>query len=385
MKLGSQGNGALESLLESLTDACLILDEKDRIHLANERARQMLSLPEDPRDLHLSQFVQNPKFQAMMARARDLAGGLQRELTVDLPRERSMEQRYLAVSMGAVQLKESGPPHLRILIRDETERQAVDRMRKDFVANASQELRTPLSIINGYLENLVDGVVDDPAQMRKCLLTMRRHSERIARIAEDMLTLATFEAACDEIGPRRLRQSKFSISDCVNDVLERLHPAIEAVHASIQVEIAPDADLLAGDRFYWDQVIFNLVENALKENVRGLVIKIECRRAGRQIQLSIRDNGVGIPREDLPFVFRRFYRVAQDQSPKARGAGLGLSLVRRAVEAHGGTITVDSNPAAETIFTIVLPDVEALPKGDPALDEPAEGNEEQLVLADEHS
>ena len=117
------------------------------------------------------------------------------------------------------------------------------------------------------------------------------------------------------------------------------------------------ADQIRGDRFYWDQILFNLIENALKENKPGnLVISVTMERDGAASVIRIADNGIGIPRADLPFIFKLFYRVAKHHSQKIKGTGLGLSIVRRAVEAHGGTIGVDSTLGLETVFTIRLPD-----------------------------
>ncbi|RYD30897.1 MAG: ATP-binding protein, partial [Verrucomicrobiaceae bacterium] len=121
-----------------------------------------------------------------------------------------------------------------------------------------------------------------------------------------------------------------------------------------------NSDELAGDRFYWDQVFFNLIENALKENLADgrLVITVSLTRTPQEAVIRIRDNGVGIPRADLPFIFKRFYRVAKHHSQQIKGTGLGLSIVRRAIEAHGGSIGVESTLGVETIFTIRLPEPE---------------------------
>jgi signal transduction histidine kinase len=271
-----------------------------------------------------------------------------------------LEERYLVVSAAPVRLfGQDGPDHLRVVIRDETDRHETEQIRKDFVANASHELRTPLSIINGYLENLLDGVIDDPVMTVKSLQTMQKHGERIARIVEDMLTLSKFESA-SEGGPAGLRQSSFSCRECMEDVIDRLGPKIEEKKARVELQFPADgSDVIEADRFYWDQIFFNLIENALKENQADgkLILTISFNRTKGESVICIRDNGVGIPRADLPFIFKRFYRVAKHHSQTIKGTGLGLSIVRRAIESHGGTITVDSTLGVETIFTIRLPDL----------------------------
>ena len=131
---------------------------------------------------------------------------------------------------------------------------------------------------------------------------------------------------------------------------------IEEKKASVIVSIPDSSQELAGDRFYWDQVFFNLIENALKENDReDFEVNVTVEATDEGHRMCVRDNGVGIPRSHLPYVFKRFYRVAKHRGTEIKGTGLGLSIVKRAVEAHGGKIEVTSRPGIETVFTILLP------------------------------
>ncbi len=249
-----------------------------------------------------------------------------------------------------------GGPFTRVIIRDVTAEHQTDQIRKDFVANASHELRTPMAIINGYLENLLDDdMVDDPKMARRFLSVMRKHAERISRIVEDMLVISRLEsgeAAALKIEPFRFRS-------CVNDVLERLESVIRAQQAEIRVTMDNEDLTLEGDRFYWTQVLFNLVENALKQNPHpGLQVGIGCRTDAGATHIWVTDNGIGIPSSALPHIFRRFYRVEKHHSQhEIKGTGLGLSIVKRAIEAHGGHIAVTSIPGRETKFHITLPGI----------------------------
>jgi signal transduction histidine kinase len=214
-----------------------------------------------------------------------------------------------------------------------------------------------LSIINGYIENLLDGIMTDQVAMRRALVTMQKHGDRIGRIVEDMLTISKFESVGGE-KIRELRQTTFDCRACLDDVVDRLDPVIEETRAKVTIDIPDDAREIAGDRFYWDQVFFNLIENALKENSEqgGLNVVIRGRRGDDgTLTLTLSDDGVGIPGVDQPFVFKRFYRVSKHHSKAVKGTGLGLSIVKRAIEAHGGTISLSSTPGVETVFTITLP------------------------------
>ena len=230
----------------------------------------------------------------------------------------------------------------------------LEQVRKDFVSNASHELRTPLAIINGYLENLLDDhLIDDPAMARRFLTIMRKHTDRISHIVEDMLVISRLESG----EANTLKIEPFRFGSCVKDVLERLEHVIRNQNADMIVTI-PNPDLvMQGDRFYWTQVLFNLVENALKQNpCGGLRVEIGCEQAGEDIHIWVADNGVGIPDADLPHIFRRFFRVEKHHSQhEIKGTGLGLSIVKRAIEAHGGVIGVTSKPGCETKFLITLP------------------------------
>jgi len=239
------------------------------------------------------------------------------------------------------------------MMRDITADIYADQVRQDFVANASHELRTPLSIISGYLENLVeDGGLDNKELARKMLDTMGRHVVRINDIVEGMLEISKLESG--DSAP--LKISNFDLAACIDDIAERLELVIEKQEAKLKID-APDISLI-GDRFYWTQVLFNLVENALKQNTtRPLTVKISAKQnSAEQITVKVSDNGIGIPAADLPFIFRRFYRVEKHHSQnQIKGTGLGLSIVKRAIQAHGGTISAESIPGEKTTFTIIVP------------------------------
>lgn len=240
-----------------------------------------------------------------------------------------------------------------LIMRDITPGVHSDQVRQDFVANASHELRTPLSIISGYLENLTEeGGLDDPALAAKMLDTMVRHVTRINRIVEDMLVISRLES--DDAAPLNLAPFKFA--HCVQDIIERLDLVIAKQNARVEVEV-PDIEIV-GDQFYWTQILFNLVENALKQNPNmPLKVKIKASRDDEgNVTVRVSDNGIGIPGSDLPFIFKRFYRVEKHHSQtQVKGTGLGLSIVLRAVEAHQGTITATSTPGVKTAFTIKVP------------------------------
>jgi signal transduction histidine kinase len=240
------------------------------------------------------------------------------------------------------------------MFRDITNQLETEQIRRDFVANASHELRTPLSIINGYLETMDNVDIDlNQAMSRRAVHTMRKHGDRISRIVEDMLTISKLENANN-----LLKFDAFDLRHSLDEMISQLMPMIEENHASIKVNSDPDEVwMLEGDRHYWDQIFFNLIENAVKQNrSQGLEITVDLTSQDGRYCIKIEDNGIGIPTADIPLIFKRFYRVEKHHAQsKTTGTGLGLSIVKRAVEAHSGSIAVKSEPGILTTFTISIP------------------------------
>jgi len=345
-------------LLDALGDAFLLVDADANIRFANEAARALFG----HREL-LNRPVREAFLDPRLADAllRCLATGEPVQSRVVLPQQTSprgdLETRGVnAWIIDAAQLTNpaGGTTTTRVIIRDVTAEHQIEQVRKDFVANASHELRTPLAIINGYLENLLDDdMLEEPEMARRFLTVMRKHSDRISRIVEDMLVISKLESG----EANALKVEPFKFRSCIKDILERLESVIRNQHAEVTVTMPDPLLVMQGDRFYWTQVLFNLVENALKQNpYPGLRVEVGCEAAGEHIRIWVADNGVGIPSADLPHIFRRFFRVEKHHSQQEiKGTGLGLSIVKRAIEAHGGTIGVTSVPGSETKFLITVP------------------------------
>jgi two-component system phosphate regulon sensor histidine kinase PhoR len=230
---------------------------------------------------------------------------------------------------------------------------ASDQETQNFVANAVHEIKTPLSIILGYLENLREpATLDDKDLTQSVLDVMDRHVVRINRIVDEMLIISKLETR----RKNSLDRGLFNIASCARDVIERLEIVIKKQQVDFDIQI-PELEI-SGDQFYWSQILFNLIENSLKQNPdTAIKIRISAElNSDESFTIRVYDNGIGIPPPDLPFIFKPFYRVKKHH-PKnhIKGTGLGLSIVKQAVEAHGGTITVRSIPNVETLFVIVVP------------------------------
>jgi signal transduction histidine kinase len=346
-------------LLNAFPDPFFIVDAQGMVLHANQAAAAVFG-PPAPVGRPVLETLRDARLAAPYLECRDT--NLPASMQIPLPPEAAPDRNAPASSgenlwlVDAAPIPASGdPPLIRLLLRDLSAGHRLDQIRKDFVANASHELRTPITLVDGYLETFLDApeLLDDRDTALRYLGIMRKHTGRIARIIEDMLLISRIEAG----DASALKLETFSLQECVQDIVDRLEALIREQKAEVRIELHDPAATLHGDRFYWAQILFNLIENALKQNPQpGLKVTIRSNSTAGELRVSVIDNGIGIPAADLPFIFKRFYRVEKHHSQnQIKGTGLGLSIVKRAVEAHGGTITCESAPGIRTVFRITLP------------------------------
>ena len=338
--------------LEALGEAFLLIGPSGHIVLANTLARELFQ-EERLEGRKVGSLVCNQELLGHVQEAFDTDGPVAKEFTLSAVNSPGGVQNGITAWHLDSAVTDSPIREKRILLRNVTQNYLTNQMRRDFVANASHELRTPLTIIVGYLENLMEDELmeERPALARKFIGIMHQNSQRLMNIIEDMLMISKLESGHKAI----LKEQWFHLTSCVDDVFSRLDSIREKKQAALHMNIPPDWELY-GDPFYWTQVLFNLVENALKQNTEpGLSVTVAAARTPEACVITVTDTGVGIPAESLPFLFNRFYRVETHHSSEIKGTGLGLSIVKRAVEAHDGAITVSSTPHRETVFTITIP------------------------------
>ena len=233
------------------------------------------------------------------------------------------------------------------IIDDITEQQRIDAIRRDFVANISHELKTPI----GALVVLADALVDeeDPGVIRRLAARMREEGFRVNRIVDDLLVLSRIE------GEGLVERERFAVGEVVASAVDRVRPAAEKHHVEVRVgPVDPFAELI-GDRRQLTSALFNLLDNAIKYSDPGSCVDVRVANTRDEISLVVQDHGMGIPAKDLDRIFERFYRVDQARSRETGGTGLGLSIVRHVVRNHGGDAHVMSREGEGSTFTMILP------------------------------
>jgi two-component system phosphate regulon sensor histidine kinase PhoR len=285
------------------------------------------------------------RFATIMSHAGELARG---NFRARLPDTDSSEFGQLAQTLNetAGNLQET----VAQLQHEHAELEKLERIRKDFVINVSHELRTPLASIQGYTETLIDGAMADPDYNMRFLGIIRHNAERLARLTEDLLTLSRVEQ----------KRQKFEfethfVNALLHDAFEMMRPIAEKGRIELIEARAPDNAVVCCDSEAVSQILTNLMENAIKYTPAGGQISVGALSLGSMVEFFVRDTGIGIPEEDLPRLFERFYRVDKARSRELGGTGLGLSIVKHLVAAHHGTTRVESRVHEGSTFSFTLP------------------------------
>lgn len=234
--------------------------------------------------------------------------------------------------------------------QDVTEEKKVEEIKRDFVANVSHELRTPLASIKGYAETLLDGAMDDKATLKKFLNIINRHANRMTALIEDLLTLSKLESH-----QMPMSFEPLDIKGIIIGVIQGCEKQAKDKGIEIVMDIT-DGEIpkVMGDKGRLEQVVVNLVDNAIKYTNDGKV-KVVAKKANNILRVDIEDTGIGIPEKDIPRIFERFYRVDKGRSRELGGTGLGLAIVKHIIQGHNGKIWVESQLGKGTTFSFTIP------------------------------
>ncbi|AIQ69851.1 HAMP domain-containing sensor histidine kinase [Paenibacillus graminis] len=349
--------GHLSSVLRSMSDAVLTFDTDGKIILTNPHGQALLERWSDldwEQENESELYPQGASDSEVPPPLRPLffstlsQGGDQRSQV-------HVRQGVWSVHMAPLYSEDTIRGVVAVL-RDVTEEVKLEKMRRDFVANVSHEIRTPLSMMQGYSEALLDGMASSPEESSELVQVIHDESLRMGRLVKDLLDLARMEAGHTDM---------MKVPVDMGELLERVYRkfTVRAKERGLQLELKPGSDtqlLKAADEDKLEQVLTNLLDNAFRHTPADKTITILTSTAvlegRRYLEITIRDEGVGIPPEDLPFIFERFYKADKARvRGESGGTGLGLAIVKNIVESHHGTITASSRLGEGTEFILRLP------------------------------
>ena len=336
----------LRTILSGMVEGVVALDAAQRILYANERATQLLGLPwQAPVGRRLWEVVRQRPLLDVVQRALDSSEPQREELGWNGSSMRSL-------TVHAARLPGLPPRGAVLVLHDTTDLRRLERLRQEFVANVSHELKTPLSVIKVCVETLLDGAMDDPHHRRQFLEQLDSQSNRLHALILDLLSLARIES-----GEELFDFKSIAISEIVQSCLERHLPRAETKEQVVEI-VPPEGDdavAVWADEEALEQILDNLLDNAVKYTPQGGRVSVRWRREGEQVCLEVADTGIGIPEADLPRIFERFYRVDKARSREMGGTGLGLSIVKHLTQAMQGSVRAASRPGQGTTFAVYLP------------------------------
>lgn len=332
------------TLLHGMAEGVALLDGEGRIQLVNPAFERLFGVPSDVVGRTLLEAVRSHELDELIRQVRTAGHVSSAEIEWPGPEPRSLQVNATSIAGGRT------PGLILLVFHDQTRLKQLESTRKEFVANVSHELRTPLSLIKGYVETLLDGAKDDPALAQRFLQTIAKHTDRLTYLIEDLLTISRLES-----GPTPLNLQPTGLRDLVERTVDDLAQRAAERQVSLTNQI-PAGLVVRVDADRVQQVLFNLVDNAIKYGRPGGHVTLGARALDSAwVEVSVHDDGPGIPAEARHRIFERFYRVDKNRSRDQGGTGLGLAIVKHIVQNHGGEVRLESESGRGATFHFTLP------------------------------
>jgi two-component system phosphate regulon sensor histidine kinase PhoR len=336
----------IQAILSSIADGVIAVDSWGRIILINPVVEELFGIDmASCRGKNIHRVIRNNELEKILSKALETGCPVEKQIEILTPEP-------LVFRVHVTPLKDVGVEHggAVAVLKDVTERKRVEEMRSDFVANVSHELRTPLTSIRGFAETLLDGAIDEPKLARQFLEIMNTETERLSRLIDELLNLSKIEDRKTVPNLQLLR-----IEDLIQRTVAILKSRAQEKNIEISINLPDNLPQVPGDPDMLNQVLINLIDNAVSYTQPGGKIEIRATAWEDELKVDVQDNGIGIPPESLSRVFERFYRVDKARSREQGGTGLGLSIVKHIIDAHNGSVQVESKVGVGSIFSFVLP------------------------------
>jgi len=339
----------LNVLLASMVEGVMVVDQRHVVRLVNDALLDLFELKQSPLGRTVLESLREARVEMIIRETISKGEPCQQEVMLEST-ALGLPPRHFDISVVPIRSAKDEVRGAVVVFHDITRIKQLEVVRQDFVANVSHELRTPLAIFRGYLETLEDNPDLPREEAQRILETMKRHSNRLNALVEDLLILTRLEARQVHAEFTTIRVDAF-YKQLVRDWGNRTNSgAVE-----IAIDVPEDLPALDVDGLRLEQVMFNLLENAVAYSNPPRKIVLSAALNAGQMEMRVADNGIGIPPGDLPHVFERFYRVDKGRSRSSGGTGLGLSIVKHIVQSHGGTVHAESEVGKGTTIVMRLP------------------------------
>ncbi|WP_316570936.1 two-component system histidine kinase PnpS [Neobacillus sp. YIM B06451] len=334
----------LMTLIENIGSGLVLIDSRGTINLINRGYRELFEV--EPADLLYRPYYEAIPFREIREMIEDIFMTEQKQRRqFILPV--LIERKYFDVSALPIIGTNNVWKGVLLVFHDITELKKLEQMRKDFVANVSHELKTPVTSIKGFAETLLDGAMKDEKALQEFLSIILKEGDRLQRLIEELLELSKLEQH-----NFRLDISVFSLDTMVKEIVAILEGKASEKNINLVVHPVPAEFQMEGDPFRMKQVLINLISNAINYTPAGGKVELTIRESGNDVVISVKDTGLGIEKKEIPRIFERFYRVDRARSRNSGGTGLGLAIVKHIVEAHKGRISVKSKPGKGSEFIL---------------------------------
>ncbi len=342
-----QRSNELQTVFSNMVEGVIVFDRDGRVTKMNEAAGALFDVDVSSAEGRLIlELIRHTELASLVSTTLKTGRPVQSDL-----RFIDEKDRYFQVNAAPIAVFDGNPAGGLLVLEEVTRLKEVEKIRRDFVTNASHELRTPAAAIKGFVETLLDGALQDRSQAGKFLEAVLRNTDRLTAIVEDLVTFSSVELNAEEKKIRSARTSPANLMEECADNIRKTFP-----HEDIRIQVDCPAEIQVNvDKRLISQAIERLLENAVHASKPGGEILLKCFSTENAAMIQVIDHGTGIEREHLDRIFERFYRKDKSRSRATGGAGLGLAIVKHAVKAHGGRIDVESAPGKGSIFTISLP------------------------------
>ncbi len=341
----------LRVVLGGMAEAVIAIDARRRLLFANASADALFGLNARSVGRFLPELIRSTQIQEAVEAALGGSGEYSGEVSL-ASREPFPKPQAKTLAVHGTTLPGSAPAGAVLVFHDVTDLRRLERMRQDFVANVSHELKTPLASIKAYTETLLDWALHDEEVNVRFLHRIEEQADRLDRLILDLLSLARLESGEGVFDHRPLALGPL-LRKCVESVRGRAEA--KGLALALDPGTLDDATAVVADEEAVRQILDNLLDNAVKYTPEGGWVRVGCVTSAHCVSVEVADSGIGIPRDELPRVFERFYRVDKARSRELGGTGLGLSIVKHLVQSIGGTVGVASRVGEGTQFTVQLP------------------------------